>query len=113
METQAFLTLAGVTAMLGIIFPFIAALVKRLGLERKVQDAVILGLLIAFAGGAFFVLGDISVSACKDSDLPSCATVIAGYISLVVGQAYIWYKMFWQAFGLDDRISGNKKAATS
>jgi len=104
--TQEVLTIAGVTAILGIVLPGILTWIKRLPYSDVTKDMLILVGLVLVAGASFFVLGDITVNACSGLDLLGCVTVVMGYISLVVGQAFVWYKMFWKPSTLADRIAG-------
>ena len=106
MEEQL-LTMVQVTALLGIILPPMLALVKRSDrLSAQGKDMLILGVLALVGAVAAFLCGNISLSACSALDFEGCVGVILGYISLVVGQAFMWYKMFYKPSGLDAKIAG-------
>jgi len=93
-------------ALIGIFAPVAAAYLKKLGLSRKKQDMVILVALIAVAGVMAVGSGEISTNACAGLGLEACFGVVYKYIGLVVGGAFVSYKMFWQASGIDDEIAG-------
>ena len=95
-----------VAGILGILAPIVNALFKRLGLGEKAQNALILGFCIVVAGFAAFASGDISVDACAGLDLQACVEVVYGYIGIVLVGAFVSYKMFYQALGIDDKIAG-------
>lgn len=100
------LTWVAVTTILGLVLPPILALVKRFDLEEKTKDMVVLVLLVGVGGVAGFIIGDVSLAMCTGVELIVCAAKIVAAIDIVVGQAFLWYKMFWKPSGLDDRISG-------
>jgi len=106
MDNGQLITMAQVTAILGIIAPPFLALVKRTGWSKQVQDMAILVILVLVGGLAAFLAGDISPTACNVLPLEDCIGVIMGYITLVVGQAFLWYKMLWRPSGIDDKIAG-------
>jgi len=106
MEEQL-LTMVQVTALLGIILPPILALVKRSDrLSDQGKDMLILAALVLVGGVAAFLCGDISGFACSALGFEGCVGVILGYVSLVVGQAFMWYKMFYKPSGIDAKIAG-------
>ena len=106
MEGQL-LTMVQVTAILGIIAPPILALVKRSQrLSDQAKDMLILVALVLVGGLAAFLCGDIDPLACSVVDLEGCIGVIVGYVSLVVGQAFLWYKMLYAPSGIDAKIAG-------
>lgn len=92
--------------LLGIIAPAINALFKRLGLGEKAQNGIILAACIVGAGVMMFLSGELDPAACAGLDLPGCLSVIYKYLGLVLGGAFVSYKMFWQALGIDDKIAG-------
>ena len=101
------LTMVQVTAILGIIAPPILALVKRSQrLSDQAKDMLILVALVLVGGLAAFLCGDIDPLACSVVDLEGCIGLIVGYVSLVVGQAFAWYKMFYKPSGIDAKIAG-------
>lgn len=93
-------------ALIGIFAPSITAVLKRWGWSRKKQDMLILAVLVVVAGVMAFGSGEISAGACAGLGLEECFGVIYKYIGLVVGGAFVSYKMFWQASGIDDEIAG-------
>ena len=96
-----------VTAILGIIAPPILALVKRSQrLSDQAKDMLILVALVLVGGLAAFLCGNIDPLACSVVDLEGCIGVIVGYVSLVVGQAFDWYKMLYKPSGIDAKIAG-------
>ena len=106
MEGQL-LTMVQVTAILGIIAPPILALVKRTKrLSDQAKDMIILVALVLVGGLAAFLCGDIDPLACSVVDLEGCIGIIIGYVSLVVGQAFAWYKMLYRPSGIDAKIAG-------
>ena len=105
MEGQL-LTMVQVTAILGIIAPPVLALIKRTSWSEQTKDMLILLALILVGAVAAFLCGNISPYACSAVDLEGCVGIIVGYISLVVGQAFAWYKMFYKPSGIDARIAG-------
>ena len=106
MEGQL-LTMVQVTAILGIVAPPILALVKRSQrLSDQAKDMVILLALVLVGGLAAFLCGDIDPLACSVVDLQGCVGIIIGYVSLVVGQAFAWYKMLYKPSGIDAKIAG-------
>jgi len=109
MSTEVVLTWALVTEMLAFVMPALAALIKRLNLSKTAQDMAILAFYIVVAGLAGILIGNIALDACADISLEACVAVVIGYIQLVMAQAFIWYKMFWQASGIEARIAGNKQ----
>ena len=106
MEGQL-LTMVQVTAILGIVAPPSLALVKRSQrLSDQAKDMLILVALVLVGGLAAFLCGDIDPLACSVVDLEGCIGVIIGYVSLVVGQAFVWYKMLYKPSGIDAKIAG-------
>ena len=106
MEGQL-LTMVQVTAILGIIAPPILALVKRTKkLSDQAKDMLILLALVLVGGVAAFLCGDIDPLACSVVGPEGCVGIIIGYVSLVVGQAFAWYKMLYKPSGIDAKIAG-------
>ena len=106
MEGQL-LTMVQVTAILGIIAPPILALIKRSKkLSDQAKDMIILVALVLVGGVAAFLCGDIDPLACSVVGSEGCVGIIIGYVSLVVGQAFVWYKMLYKPSGIDARIAG-------
>ena len=95
-----------IAGLLGIIAPAVMALFKRLGLEEKKQNALILGALIVVTGVVMLASGDIDPAACAELGLMECIEVVYGYLGAVVAGAFVSYKMFWQALGIEDKIAG-------
>ena len=92
--------------LLGIIAPAINALFKRLGLDEKVQNGIILAACIVGAGVMMLASGELDPAACAELGLLDCLSVVYKYLGLVLGGAFVSYKMFWQALGIDDKIAG-------
>jgi hypothetical protein len=95
-----------VAGLLGIIAPIVNAWFKRFNLEEKQQNAVILGFLIVVTGLVMLASGDINPKVCADLGLMECVEVVYKYLGAVIAGAFISYKMFWQALGIDDKIAG-------
>jgi len=98
------LTWAGVTTILGIVLPPFMALVKRFGWEKRKQDLVILGLLIAAGAVAGFLVGDIDPRACSGIELAECVLKIAAYVGMTLVQAVAWYKSYWEDSAVENKI---------
>ena len=92
--------------LLGALLPLVMALFKRLGLDQKVQDLIILLALVGIAGAVAFASGEVSVGGCAGLDLEGCFGVIYKYVGLVVTNAFVFYKMLWKPTGIDDKIAG-------
>lgn len=92
--------------LLGIVAPAVNALFKRLGLSEHAQNGVILAACIVGAGVMMLVSGELDPAACAELGLVDCVGVVYKYLGLVLGGAFISYKMFWQALGIDDKIAG-------
>ena len=95
-----------VAGLLGVVAPAALAFLKRFGLSEKQQNAAILGVLIVLTGLVMVASGDINPAACAELGLMECVEVVYGYLGAVIGGAFISYKMFWQALGIDDKIAG-------
>jgi len=95
-----------VAGVIGILAPMAMALLKKFGLSKKAQDAAILAALIAITGLLMLASGDINPKACADLGLEECFKVVYGYLGAVVGGAFVTYKMFFEALGIDAKIAG-------
>ena len=93
-------------ALLGLLAPIVNAWFKRWGLGEKEQNVIILSFLIVVSGVMMIGSGEISLSGCAGMGLEECFGVVYKYLGLVVGGAFVSYKMFFQALGIDDRIAG-------
>jgi hypothetical protein len=92
--------------LLGIVAPAILALFKRLDLSKTAQSGIILAACIVGAGVTMLASGELDPAACSGLDLLDCVSVVYKYLGLVLGGAFVSYKMFWQALGIDDKIAG-------
>jgi di/tricarboxylate transporter len=95
-----------VAALIAALAPAVLALFKRLNISKEAQSAIILGVLVVFAGLAMLASGDIDTKACSGLDLMACVQVVYGYVGAVLGSAFVSYKLFWGALGIDDKIAG-------
>lgn len=92
--------------LVGIVAPVVVGLFKRLGLSDKQQNLVTLCVLVVITGVMMVGSGEISLTACSGMGLEACVSVVYKYVFLVIGGAFLSYKMFWQALGIDDKIAG-------
>jgi hypothetical protein len=92
--------------LIGVLAPVVVAAFKRLNLNEKMQNLVTLIILIVITGIMMVGSGEISLHACSGLGLEECVGVVYKYVGLVIGGAFLSYKLFWQALGIDDKVAG-------
>ncbi len=92
--------------LLAVIAPLVLALFKRLNLSKEATSAIILAGCVVVAGVGLFTSGQLDPKACAGVDLVECVKVVFAYLSAALTLAFVYYKMVWQALGIDDKIAG-------
>ena len=95
-----------VAALLAVVAPLVLAVFKRLNLSKEVMSAIVLAGCVVVAAFGLFVSGKIDPGVCAAIDIVECVKVVFSYVTLSLGVAFLYYKMAWQALGIDDRIAG-------
>jgi hypothetical protein len=95
-----------VAALLAVIAPLVLAFFKRLNLSKEAMSAIVLAGCVVVAGFGLFLSGQIDPRVCAAIDIIECVKVVFTYVTLSLGVAFIYYKMVWQALGIDDKIAG-------
>lgn len=87
--------------------PLANALVKRYmaGQSKEAQSAVIFVVCVLVGLGQAYFNGSLKWA---NGDPHAIASILVINVAIVVSLAYAWYKMMWQAVGIDARISGNR-----
>lgn len=95
-----------VAALLAMVAPLVLALFKRLKLSKEATSGIVLAGCVVVAAIGLFMSGEIDPRGCADADLVECVKVVLSYLTLSLGVAFVYYKMVWQALGIDDKIAG-------
>lgn len=93
-------------ALLAVVAPLVLALFKRLKLSKEAMSGVVLAGCIVVGGVGLFMSGEIDPKACAEVDLVECVKIVFTYLTLSLTVAFVYYKMVWQALGIDDKIAG-------
>lgn len=90
-----------------LALPLANAFVKRLmsGSSKEAQSAVIFVVCVLAGLGQAYFNGSLKWA---NGDPHAIASLMVINVAIVVVLAYGWYKMIWQAVGIDARISGQK-----
>ena len=92
--------------LLAILAPLGLALIKRFNLSKEVTSGFILLGCIVVAGIGLFLSGQLDPRACAGVDILECVKVVFAYLSAALTLAFVYYKMVWQALGIDAKIAG-------
>jgi len=95
-----------VAALLAVVAPLFLALVKRYDLSKEAISAIVLAVCVVVAGFGLFLSGQIDPRVCAAIDIIECVKAVFTYLTLSLGVAFLYYKMVWQALGIDDKIAG-------
>ena len=92
--------------LLAVIAPLVLALSKRLKLSKEATSGIVLAGCVVVAGIGLFVSGELNPKACASVDILECVKVVFAYLTAALTVAFVYYKMVWQALGIEDRIAG-------
>jgi len=92
--------------LLAVIAPLVLAIFKRLNLSKEATSAIVLAGCIVVAGIGLFTSGQLDPRACASIDVVECVKTVFAYLTAALTVAFVYYKMVWQALGIEDRIAG-------
>lgn len=97
--------LAAWLLLVTIFLPLVNAGVKRLMSDKskEAQSAVVFIVCVLAGLGQAYFNGSLEWA---NGDPQAIASVLVVNVAVVVTLAFAWYKMFWQAVGIDAKISG-------
>lgn len=95
----AFITLAM------LLLPLVSSLIKRFLADKpkELQSAVIFAVCVLVGLGQAYFNGSLKWA---NGDVHAIIALMVLNVTVVLILAYGWYKMFWQAVGIDAKISG-------
>ncbi len=89
-----------------LIPPIIAAFKRVLfkGWDQARKDVAVFVVCLLFGAGEMYINGSMKLT---NGDTRQIINMVVINMALTVGAAFVWYKMFWNPSGIDERIAGS------